>query len=73
MSMGRWELVREHLETLAANGSTSTRVSLYLGRAYRRLNRPTEAIQVLRRALALNPHDEMLSEALSELVDVQDP
>jgi tetratricopeptide (TPR) repeat protein len=73
MALGKWERARDHLETLAASGSASTRVSLYLGRAYRRLNRPADAIKVLRRALALNPNDEMLAEALSDLTDVQEP
>ncbi|HPB97655.1 MAG TPA: tetratricopeptide repeat protein, partial [Polyangiaceae bacterium] len=73
MSMGNWALVRQHLEILRENGNTSTRVFLYLGRAYRRMNRPTEAIQVLRKGLSLYPRDELLKEALAELTDVQDP
>ncbi len=73
LALERYDEVRVEMMALARKVPERAVVHRLLGEAYLRDGRPTQAIESLRRALQLDPHDEVAEELIAEAADENAP
>ncbi len=73
LALERYDEVRVEMIALARKAPDRAAVHRLLGEAYLRDGRPTEAIESLRRALSLDPRDEVAQELIAEAADESAP
>ncbi|HEY8432518.1 MAG TPA: tetratricopeptide repeat protein, partial [Sandaracinaceae bacterium] len=73
LALQRYDEVRVEMMALARKLPGRAEVHRILGEAYLRDHRPTQAIESLRRALELDPNDEIAKELLAEAADERPP
>ncbi|MCA9608200.1 MAG: tetratricopeptide repeat protein, partial [Myxococcales bacterium] len=73
LALERYDEVRVEMIALARKAPDRGAVHRLLGEAYLRDGRPTEAIESLRRALQLDPEDEVAEELIAEAADENAP
>ncbi|MGE3628487.1 MAG: tetratricopeptide repeat protein, partial [Sandaracinaceae bacterium] len=73
LALERYDEVRIEMMALARRAPDNAAVHRLLGEAYLRDHRPTQAIEALRRALELDPSDEVAEELLKEASDETAP
>ncbi len=73
LALERYDEVRVEMMALARKLPNRVEVHRLLGEAYLRDGRPTQAVEALRRALAIDPHDAAARELLMEADDETAP
>jgi len=73
LALERYDEVRVEMIALARKAPERASVHRLLGEAYLRDGRPTQAIESLRRALNLDPHDEVAEELIAEAAEETAP
>lgn len=73
LALERYDEVRVEMMALARKNPDVAAVHRLLGEAYLRDHRPTQAVESLRRALELDPTDEVAEELLNEAADENAP